>query len=233
MKRGLIGVITAGLALASMAQCRAAVFTYDLQSFATPWTTPPGVNSTQPGFTNFLAPPVVNPATLSTSPGGTVLVYGLDTQFSIFSPNVTASYLAAPVDFNYAFTNNSPGSVVTDDFHVTGFLNGNVGFTSGAGFSTATVTFGTVTDLTSGATWFSGIDPNDHQAALVVSENIGGTPYTIYLDKIQDVPNPTQLQISIQGFVTGNAVPEPGALALLIAAGVTGSFVLVRRRRTV
>jgi hypothetical protein len=72
-------------------------------------------------------------------------------------------------------------------------------------------------------------DPNNGLAAFRLDLTYLGTPVSLWFDKISSIPAPGAQPLTISGFVQD--VPEPGTMALLFGSGVTGSLLLIRRRR--
>ena len=64
-------------------------------------------------------------------------------------------------------------------------------------------------------------NPNNGLAALLITADVGGQDYNIYLNDVQDISAPGKSSLSISGYIETSAVPEPGSLALLLGFGVT------------
>ena len=224
---------------------------------------PNTVSGLQP-FTNVLNP---NNGGLGKSYGiPTGIVFGT-TQTSGGNPLVPTNQATfggpgdpnAVVQFTFALQNGShSGSLAPDssvgafgEFLITGYVTGDVGYSGGVEFSTATLRLTSFQRVDPNdptivlATAVPGLDPNPGLGgaslqALTLHTDIGSQTYNIFLDTqrltssgvANGIPVPAPAsgdQFSIEGYVT--AVPEPGSVALLLGMGVTGSALLMRRRR--
>jgi len=227
MKRFVLSLLATGALLGVGIASQAQTLTYELLT-DTPWTTTgvAGAGS-DASIINVLLTPVPNPFTYTVP---SVLKFGEDlTTPGMGNPSTSTVFAATPVDFNFTLT--SAGGAV-DLFHVAGMIDGEVGFgATGAAFSTAKITFTSITDSL-GNVGVASIDPNNGLGALRISSVIGEASVVTYLDTPQSKPAPN-LTLTTAGFITATAVPEPGTVALLASASVSGSVFLLRRRRRV
>ena len=188
--------------------------------------------------TAFTTPSVVAfGTTQTTGPAGADTV----TNTAAFDGGATT---ASVVNFTFDIQNgNFPGTFTPsaangafDRFVVTGSLSGSVGYgTPGSGSSTSKITFSQIKNLdatgTQQVTSILATNPNNGLVAQFIQANIGGQSYDIYINNVQDISAPGKSALSISGFVTTSAVPEPGAMALLLGLGVSGTVLLRRRRK--
>jgi len=224
-----------GAAVASQAQLN---LNYTLLT-DTPWTTGVGVAGTGAGgpvgstfdanITNILLSPLGNPP----PPGlgiPTVIHYGDDLTIpGLGNPKTFTNFVNTPVDFHFTLDD---GTNPIDTFHVTGTINGVVGFNAAdSPFSLAHITYTGITD-TQGHVGAASIDPNNGLAALHITGQFGLNLVGVFIDTPFSKPAPNTT-LSSAGFLTpeGTAVPEPGTVALLASSCITGSVFLLRKVR--
>lgn len=114
-----------------------------------------------------------------------------------------------------------------------------IGWRNGVPFSEAFWRPAAVYDVTGGAlnATYNTIenDPGGALSVLVDGVHIvkGGIdyPFTFWVNQARLAPPTAVDPYSVNGYV--KSVPEPGALALLLGSGVSGSVLLLRRRRSV
>ena len=212
-----------------------------------------GTGATAGGFTNFFTPD--NPDNGFSKSLSTPTVVKFGTTQTLGPPTGGASGTfaggaASTVTFAFDLQNgqhSGPGDTdpiaaqdAFDSFVVTGTLTGKVSNgPSGptAGNSTTKITFSSIFDQTANTTSTLSTNPNNGFAALLIKATIGGQVYNIYLNQVQDIPKPTvpgqtPELTTISGYITtSNAVPEPGAMALLLGSGITGAALLRRRKK--
>jgi hypothetical protein len=233
MKRFLAFLATGGLLLGLSIASHALSYTVKI---VTPTTT---VNTTNNNFQEtytpapdfeYFTPSVVSFGTLDTIP---LVPPAADL-------NGTFPGAGPPLEFKFGQGNGSIGFADgSDDIDVTSTFSGEVGYSStSVPFSTAKLTATAITVVSgpnAGATGVLDTDPNNGLKALRLDLTYLGTPVQLWFDQISSIPAPGAQDLSISGFVNDHVtppnVPEPGAMALLLGSGVTGSLLLIRRRR--
>lgn len=240
MKKFLASLLAAGLLFGASIGSQALTFTMIVNSPGnspgfTDWSIPLGIPTSNGSFSNLLTP-VGIPTTYS-SP--TVVKFGDNTTFDLRIPPGgvgSGNFAGAAADFNFMIDLGpfiGPGA---HNLNVYGNIAGPVGYNASpspfppAPFSNAHWTVTSIHDLTTGIN-YSGVvpNPNNGLSSVLASIMFGSVPMQIYINQVQDIPAPLLQPLSISGYVT--TVPEPGTLALLIGSGVSGSLLLLRRRR--
>lgn len=232
-KKTVVTLMVGALCIAGATSSKAISFTLFNDN------TPPPANDWQVGastnsgaaFTNFFVPDGLGGPVFYSEP--TVIKFG-DTN-TIGPASGTGTFTNVPVEFTFDI---SGGSVAAPDgtnqhFIASGLLNGDVGFSGGSPFSTTHVTFTKLEDTTAGvSTTTTVINPNNGLASLLIS-NVGSLGLDVYLNDVQDISAPGTQTLSISGFVVATPpnVPEPGSLAMLLGASVSGSLLLLKRRK--
>lgn len=228
MKKFVLGVVAAGVLMGAAVAGHAQDLTYTLLD-DTAWTMGSGVagSGSDASITNILFDPIPNPFTYSTP---SVLKFGDDFSTPGMGKKSTSTvFSGTPVDFHFMLDDGT----TTDVFHVTGKIDGAIGYgSSGNPFSQAKITFLSVTDALNNHTSFMSIDPNNGAKALEIQTRMGLTNVDLFLDITQSKPAPNQT-LSTAGYLTANAVPEGGTWTLLASSFVTGGLVLLRRKRNI
>jgi hypothetical protein len=226
-----LSVLATGLLLGAAIASQAQSVTYTLLDDK-PWTTV-GVSGDAATDTalisNILFDPVPNPITYATP---SVVKFGDDfTTPGLGAPNTSTTFTATPVDFHFTLDDGT----TTDLFHVTGQIDGTVGYgATGNPFSQAKITFtglDQVADATDAVVLKSAvasIDPNNGLAALLITTALDGSAVNLWIDTPQSKPAPGST-LSVAGFI--NAVPEGGTWTLLASTGITGGVFMLRRKR--
>lgn len=112
---------------------------------------------------------------------------------------------------------------------VTGTLTG--GFVSVGGIGGSTSTW-TATNATIGgvpAPTIFAPHPLTGQTSLFIQDFICGVPFQIFVQHDRPLSAPFANDLTIDAFIQN--LPEPGSLAMLLGAGVSGSLFMWRRRR--
>jgi hypothetical protein len=235
MNKFVLSTLAATALLGAAGASQAQVFTYELVTGATAYTTFPGVSATttnDPGITDFFAPAatVSNPQSYAVP---SVLKFGDDTTTpGAGAANTTATFSAVPISFDFMVDSGSTIGATAHSFTVTGSINGAVGYDStSTPFSRAKVTYSTIKDNTTGQTDILSTDPQNTLPALLISTHINGSSVAIYLDISQSKPIPGDLVTHV-GFIAAHAaVPEPGSVAMMVGMSVSGTAFLLRKRR--
>lgn len=226
MKRFVLSVLATGVLLGAAIAGQAQTLTYTLLT-DTPWTTTGVVGAgSDASITNTLFTPIPNPFTYTVP---SVLKFGDDFTSNGLGMNGTSTtFTATPVDFHFTLDD---GLGASDLFHAVGQIDGSVGFgTTGAAFSTAKITFTSLTDAF-GNVAVPDIDPNNGLTALRINSVIGANNVVTWLDTPQSKPAPN-LTLTTAGFINATStVPEPGTVALLVSSCISGSVFLLRRIR--
>jgi len=230
VKKFGICALAAGLLLGAGIASQAQSVTYTLLDDKT-WTTVgvPGNGADSAGISNVLFDPVPNPFTYATP---SVVKFGDDfTTLGTGLANTSTTFVGAPVDFHFTLDDG----VNTDLFHVTGKLDGTVGYgATGNPFSQAKITFtgldqvSDATDTTILKSAVASIDPNNGLTALLITSALSGSSINLWIDTPQSKPAPGST-LSVAGYI--NAVPEGGTWTLLASSCITGGVFLLRRKR--
>jgi len=195
-----------------------------------------------PGTTTFLANSTSGPGTLTVlqgpfsnsvfvTPSESTLALGTMNTVFIFSPPATGNYTFAgvPADFDIGIQNilnPAQTMVIPVVGAITKFTTVN-SLAPPLGSNQLLYTVDSVGGSSVHGAYNGGTIP-----AIVDTFNFFGEELTLKVRIDQSPPlfgaSPTGIEGTIQGFST---VPEPGALALLLAAGVGGSLFFVRTRR--
>jgi hypothetical protein len=236
MNRSVLSGLAVVALLSAAAVSQAQVYSYELITGTTVYTTFPGVTPTttnDPTITNFFAPSgtVNNPQSYSTP---SVLKFGDDTTTpGTFSPNTTATWNNVPISFQFMLDMGTTIGPTAQAYTVTGFLDGSLGYDgTDTPFSRAHVTYTSITDNTTGGTAVVSSDPENTESALLIDSTFGGNTVALYLDINQSKPIPGDI-ITHVGFIesTSSSVPEPGSVAMIVGFGISGSAFLTRKRR--
>lgn len=233
IKRLLISLLAATMLFGVVSASNAVALTIWVNA------TPPATNDWSAGvdtnaggtvFTNFFL----------AENGGLPFAYALPSVIK-FGDTLTAgplsgvgTFSAVPAEFTFdaALGDQTASPAPTAGAHhfsVVGELNGSVGYDGTTPFSRATVTFSSLVDETAGIGAGLTTNPNNGLPALLVNTEIGGQALGIWLNQIQDIAAPSAQTTSITGYAN---VPEPNSVALLFAAGVSGTLFCFRRRRS-
>ena len=259
MKKILIPSLTLGLLAKALIASNALAFTLYTNNAATNpvpsrdyatagAVTGPNTVPSLPGYTNLFTPSNSGNNFGSAYAVPSVVKFG-STQTFGGSPTVVNSATfsggaSSTVNFTFDLQNGSHvGATDTnpiaaqgafDRFVVAGSLTGSVGYANPfAGSSTTKITFASIKNLDDPlATSVLAMNPNNLLPALYIKATIGGQGYDIYLNQVQDISAPgAPTPLTISGYVTTSAVPEPGSVALLLGLSVTGTALLRRRKK--
>jgi hypothetical protein len=235
MKRILTSFLVAALASASVATSFAYTFTVTplCDPFGTGDFCSPGVTTTAgDSFTSVLAP--LAPETLTPPPGAPGSGYSLfliqTTPNSVPPPDRTGTYNN---NTQYFFDISVDGSPV-HTFRVDGTVTGSVTFNSAlVGGSNAFFQSTLITDLNTGISSAAfALAPDARESLVLPGVDFGnGVIGNLYVDFRQRITPPLGNPASIGGFFGAVAVPEPGAVALLVGSGLGGGLMFFRRRR--
>lgn len=231
-------IVVSGLAMSALFSApvvsQAQVFTYELLTSTTTYTTFPGVSPTttnDPTITNFFAPSgtVNNPQSYSAP---SVLKFGDDTTTpGMFNPNTTATFTNVPISFQFELDSGTSIGASANLFTVTGLINGSVGYdNTDTPFSRADITYTSLVDNTTGASAVISNDPQNTLPALQIDGTYGGSSAALFLDIKQSVPIPGDV-ITQVGYIEPLSVPEPGSIATIVGMGLSGTMFLIRKRR--
>jgi hypothetical protein len=236
MNKSVLSGLAAVALLSAAAVSQAQVYSYELLTGTTTYTTFPGVSPTttnDPTITDFFAPSgtVNNPQAYSTP---SVLKFGDDTTTpGFFNPGTTATFTNVPISFQFML---SPGTTIGPTaqlYTVTGVINGSVGYdNTDTPYSRAHVTYTSITDNTTGGHAVISADPENTESALLIDSTFDSNSVALYLDINQSKPIPGDI-ITHVGFIeaTTSSVPEPGSVAMIVGVGISGSAFLTRKRR--
>ena len=135
---------------------------------------------------------------------------------------------------NNAHANASGPSVNPSDafveFLVQGYLAGSAGFAGpGAGLNNAAITFTRFDEVDSAFNVLKSGTINGTSLSLS-SVPVGDRSYDLSFFPTRSQIGPTN-SISLEAFIGPAAVPEPGSIALLLGVGVSGSLLMLRRRK--
>jgi hypothetical protein len=233
MKRSLAVLFTMLVLCAALASQAATVFTLQVTTLqptiTDDWTVIGNVTTANDVFFSRL-----NPAPTFTNVEPSIVPYGDATSNQFFGPppdpdsfnkgilNKTAANFQFMLDAGPAIS----GTAHT--FNVYGFITGDLQL-SPQPRSGSVWNVDHVVDLTTGLS-YSLIDTSPVGAtALHINADIAGLPFQIWVDAFRTIPAPTNAPLGLGGFVA--VVPEPGAIALLIGFGVSGSAFFLRRRK--
>jgi len=150
-------------------------------------------------------------------------------------PGVNGTFTAAgSLDFQFGQGDGGGGFAFGPDvINAAVTLSGSVGYSAtNVPFSTAKLIANSLTVASgpnAGAVGVADIDPNNGLQAIRLDLVYGGTPVSLWFDKITSIPAPGAQNLTISGCIQD--VPEPGSMALLVGSGVAGSLLLLRRRR--
>jgi len=222
MKKSLVLFLVAlGLTLSIASQ--AFTFTITMNNIASPdWTVVGDVTTTNGNFGSVLNTTTGLPVLYDAA--GTVVSFGVVTTPQLAGGAGASGTFNAVAPFQFDVMTTGGSEIETID--VTGLA---AGFVKDPATSNATWTLQSAvsSDGSTTATW--AIDPNNGLQALRLDGMLDANPYTLWIDKIISLPTPTSFPIAFSGYIT--SVPEPGSMAFLIGAGVSGSFLLFRKRR--
>jgi len=237
MNKFLVGTLTAGVLTTLGVASRATDITYELLVGATAYSTPPNgapASAESPGQTikDYFVPN--GPATTSFGTPS-VLVYGDDvTTPGNAVAGTGAMWNMVPISIKFMVDVGGSISPTAQLFTATGVMNGMVGYSmpGDAPQSEATVTWTAIKDNTTGASAVASHDPNNTLAALEMVTIINKQPVDFWLDTVASKAAPGQ-SLNDSGYIMAPAVaiPEPGTLAMIVGAVVSGGVFLRRKRR--
>jgi hypothetical protein len=235
MNKLVLSTLAAAALLGAAGAGQAQVFTYELLTGTTPYTTFPGVSpttTTDTTITDFFSPSatVSNPQPYAVP---SVLKFGDDTTTpGTGAPNTLATFSSVPVSFNFLVDSGNTIGATAHNFTVMGSITGSVGYDStSTPFSRAKVTYTSIVDNTTGQVSVLSTDPQNTLPALLLSTHINGSSVAIYLDISQSKPIPGDVVTHV-GFIAAHAaVPEPGSVAMLVGMSISGTAFLARKRR--
>ncbi len=242
-KAFLVGVAAGLMAgIGSTAQAVTVIF----QSVAAPGPGGPGsINWAATGVTSDPDPTgrflndLTNPGN-NTFPNQSQIVYFQNTTFDLGLGNTTETFSSTGVYFDYQVSVN--GSAFKY-FRVVGNTSGTMTFDTVSGANSLAkwtpISFYTGADIATlapiGAVLT--VDPVTGAPSDKISLSIGGALTDIFIYTQNPLTAPFEpgfappSNASINGFIRAAVVPEPSAVAMLLASGVAGTAFLIRRRR--
>lgn len=229
MKKLFVSLLVGGLLLGQVVASKAVSFTVTVTS-TTNWTTT-GITSDKGIYTNTLFP-------FTSGVGATsALSFGvtITTENTGKRPS-SDTYTGTSVQYEFDVLEHTSG--VSHHYAVDGTFVGLFGSpvakmtVNAAGFGESKAAYRADKVTIDGTTVFTSVTNSPTGIKSIITHaQYGSLPVTLYVDKLDQLTAPGDLVsfLSVGGFIL--SVPEPSSVALLLCSGVSGSLVLLRRRR--